>query len=116
VSRKLDTQMHGDILVATIRDRRLLDETNIQYWGKEMFDLIDHDHRKKIVLDCSRCDYMSSAALGKLITMDKKVAHENGRWVLCNIHPEIYKVLETIRLHKIFDIQPNLDAALQIFA
>ena len=69
---RLDLDDIGDVTVATFIDKKILDEANINEVGKQLFALIDEDGRRKIVLDFSVVEYLSSAALGKLITMDKK--------------------------------------------
>jgi len=75
--------------------------------------MVDADDRKKIVLDFSNVEYLSSAALGKLITLDKKVKSAKGKLRLCNIRPDIYEVFAITRLNKLFDIRETQDQALQ---
>jgi len=65
--------------LATLRSsvlpiKKILDEQNIQIIGEQLFSLIDELGRKKILLNFGNVEYMSSAALGKLITLNKKVA------------------------------------------
>jgi anti-sigma B factor antagonist len=52
---------------------KILDEQNIQLIGEQLFALVDNDKKKKIVLDFSNVDYLSSAALGKIIALNNKV-------------------------------------------
>ena len=99
--------------VAKFVDKKILDETNIQNIGNQLFALVDEDGRKKIVLDFSIVEYLSSAALGKLITMDKKVKAAKAKLRLCCIRPEIYEVFEITRLNKIFDIKATQEEALE---
>ena len=111
--RRLDIEEVGGVTVAQFVDKKILDETNIQNIGNQLFALVDEDGRKKIVLDFSTVEYLSSAALGKLITMDKKVKAAKAKLRLCCIRPEIYEVFEITRLNKIFDIKPTRDDALE---
>lgn len=113
--RRLDIEDVGDVTVARFIDKKILDETNIQIIGNQLFGLVDEDGRKKIVLDFSNVEYLSSAALGKLITMEKKVKASGGKLRLCNIRPEIYEVFEITRLNRVFDIRDNQEAALASF-
>lgn len=110
--RRLDIEEIGGVTVAKFVDKKILDETNIQNIGNQLFALVDEDGRKKIVLDFSIVEYLSSAALGKLITMDKKVKAAKARLRLCCIRPEIYEVFEITRLNKIFDIKSTQEDAL----
>ncbi|MFN0054973.1 MAG: STAS domain-containing protein, partial [Planctomycetales bacterium] len=68
-NRRLDLEEVGDVTIARFTDKKILDESNIQIIGNQLFSLVDEDHRKKIVLDFTNVEYLSSAALGKLITM-----------------------------------------------
>jgi anti-sigma B factor antagonist len=109
--RRLDIEEVGDVTVARFIDKKILDENNIQIIGNQLFGLVEEDGRKKIVLDFTNVEYLSSAALGKLITMDKKVKAANGKLRLCNIHKDIYEVFAITRLNKVFDIRNTQDEA-----
>ncbi len=112
-TRRLDLEEIGDVTVAKFIDKKILDEGNIQIIGNQLFALLEEDGRPKIVLDFSNVEYLSSAALGKLITMDKKVKAAKGKLRLCNIRPDIYEVFAITKLNKLFDMKDNLEAALQ---
>jgi len=113
--RRLDIEQIGDVTVAKFVDKKILDENNIQVIGNQLFGLVEEDGRKKIVLDFSNVEYLSSAALGKLITMDKKVKSAGGKLRLCTIRPDIYEVFAITRLNKLFDIRDDQQAALSGF-
>ena len=114
-NRRLDIEEVGDVTVAKFIDKKILDEGNIQIIGNHLFALVEEDLRQKIVLDFSNVEYLSSAALGKLITMDKKVKGHKGKLRLCNIRPDIYEVFAITKLNKLFDMKDTLEAALQGF-
>ena len=109
--RRLDIEEVGDVTVARCIDKKILDENNIQIIGNQLFGLVEEDGRKKIVLDFTNVEYLSSAALGKLITMDKKVKAASGKLRLCNIRKDIYEVFAITRLNKVFDIRNTQDEA-----
>lgn len=113
--RRLDIEEIGNVTIAKFVDKKILDEMNIQIIGNQLFGLVDEDGRKKIILDFSNVEYLSSAALGKLITMDKKVKAAKGKLRLCCIRPEIKEVFEITRLDRIFDIRTTQEQALEGF-
>jgi anti-sigma B factor antagonist len=113
--RRLDIDEIGDVTVAKFIDKKILDESNIQVIGNQMFGLVDDDAREKIILDFSNVEYLSSAALGKLITMDKKVKKAKGKLRLCSIRPDIYEVFAITKLNKLFNIFENREQALEGF-
>lgn len=113
--RRLDIEEVGDATIARFIDKKILDETNIQIIGNQLFGLVEEDGRKKIILDFSNVEYLSSAALGKLITMDQKVRAAQGKLRLCCICPEIYEVFTITRLNKLFSIHDTQEQALDGF-
>lgn len=113
--RRLDIETIGDITIARFVDKKILDENNIQIIGNQLFGLVEEDDRKRIILDFSNVEYLSSAALGKLIMMDKKVKAVGGKLRLCSIRPDIYEVFAITKLNKLFDMKDDQDAAMEDF-
>ena len=113
--RRLEAEEIGDVTVVSFMDRKILDEQNIQVIGEQLFSLVDESGRKKLLLNFGNVEYMSSAALGKLITLNKKVQAAGGRLVLCNIDPQIREVFEITKLDKLFFICPDEQTGLQQF-
>src|SRR6202035_5986825 len=103
--RRLEVEDYGEITVVNFIDRKILDEQNIQKIGEDLFSLVDELGRRKILLNFGNVEYLSSAALGKFITLNKKVNAAGGRLILCNIDPQIYEVFEITKLNKLFNIQ-----------
>src|SRR5438445_12410142 len=87
--RRLEVEDIGDVTVVNFTDKKILDEQNIQIIGEQLFSLVDEVGRRKILLNFGNVEYLSSAALGKLITLNKKLHAAGGRLVLCNNHPPI---------------------------
>ncbi len=114
-TRRIDIDEIGDVTIATFIDKKILDESNIQVIGNQLFGLVDQDARQKIILDFTNVEYLSSAALGKLITMDKKVKGARGKLRLCSIRPEIYEVFAITKLNKLFNIYEDQEKALEGF-
>jgi len=113
--RRLEVEDYGDITVVNFIDRKILDEQNIQKIGEDLFSLVDELGRKKILLNFSNVEYLSSAALGKFITLNKKVQASQGKLIMCNISDDIYEVFEITKLNKLFNIQKEEQTALQAF-
>lgn len=111
--RRLEVEDIGDVTVVNFIDRKILDEQNIAKIGEDLFSLVDELGRKKIILNFGNVEYLSSAALGKFITLNKKVAGAQGKLILCNIDPQIYEVFEITKLNKLFIIHKTEQEALQ---
>src|SRR4029077_18643841 len=114
-NRRLDIEEVNGVTIARFTDKKILDESNIQIIGNQLFNLVDEDHRQKIILDFTNVEYLSSAALGKLITMDKKVKAAGGKLRLCAIRSDIKEVFKITRLDKLFQIIDSRDKAVEGF-
>ena len=105
----------GDVTVVKFVDKKILDEANIQALGQELFALVELDNRRSIVLNFTDVEFLSSAALGKLITLDRKVKAAKGRLKLSDIRPEILEVFQITKLNKVFDIRKDEAEAISAF-
>jgi anti-sigma B factor antagonist len=114
-TQRIDVTKSGDVSVVKFRDRKILDEVAIQELGSELFALVEVDNRKTILLDFEGVEFLSSAALGKLITFDRKVKTSKGRLKMCGIAPGILEVFQVTKLNKVFDIRPDAGEALAAF-
>ena len=113
--RRLELEDVGDVTVAKFIDKKILDESNIQVIGNQMFSLVEDDGRRKVLLDFSNVEYLSSAALGKLIVMDKKLKAAQGQLLMCAVRGEILEVFKITKLVKLFTIYDSREQALEGF-
>jgi len=113
--RRLEVTDVGDVAVVNFNDRKILDEAFIQELGQELFALVEKDKRPKLLLNFANVEFLSSAALGKLITLNKKRKAEGVELKLSNIRPEIYEVFAITKLNKLFDIVEDEADALAAF-
>ena len=67
---------------------------------------------ERIVIDLSRATYIDSASLAALILAMQKVEAYGGKFFLTGIHETMRSIFETSRLDQIFQILPDVDAAL----
>jgi anti-sigma B factor antagonist len=102
----------GDVTLVRFVDRKIIDAANIQELGDELFALVEKDGIKLLVLNFSNVEFLSSAALNKLIILEKKVKAHSGKMRLCNLRPEIYEVFAITRLNQLFDIKGTEGEAL----
>jgi len=114
--RRLEVSEVGDVTVVRFVDRKILDVTNIHELGRELFQLVEEQNKKKLLLNFSAVEFLSSETLGELIKLEKKVKQHSGKLILSNIKPEIYEVFAITRLNKLFDIRDDEAQAMAAFA
>jgi anti-sigma B factor antagonist len=113
--RHIDLTQVGDVTVVRFRDRKIIEDINIQELGAELVALVEADGRDKLLLNFASVDFLSSAALGKLITLDKKMKAHGGVLKLTDIRKEIYEVFAITKLNRLFDIRKDEADALAAF-
>ena len=113
--RRLDVSDRGGVTIIRFRDHKIVEDISIQELGQEMFHLIEVEKRGKLLLNFSSVNFLSSAALGKLISLEKKVKTHGGVLKLSNIRPEIYEVFAITKLNRLFDIKEDEADALAAF-
>lgn len=115
VNRRINTSEDRGVTIVNFVDRKILEAASIQELGDELFALVEKDGHTKVILDFKQVEFLSSAALNKLIILDKKMKASGGRLILCNLRSEIHEVFVITRLNQLFDIKETCDDALDAF-
>ena len=114
--QRLRLSQNKDITVVHFVDNKILDEANIQQMGEELFALVEKENHPKLLLNFVDVEFLSSAALGKLISLKKKTALAGRDIKLCGIRPEIYEVFKITNLDQVFDIRDDEETAIKAFS
>ena len=105
----------GMISVVRFVDKKIVDSANIEQLGDELNDLVLQGKREDILLNFEGVEFMSSAALNKLISLNTKVKAVQGKLKLCNLKPDIREVFSITKLDRVFDIRESEDDAISAF-
>ena len=65
----------------------------------------------KLIIDCSRLDYISSTGLGTLLVLQRRMKQAGGDVKLCSVKGLVVQALQIIRLDRLFGIYPDLGQA-----
>jgi len=101
----------NDVGVITFTTTRILDQSNVMQLGDEFEEILAKHKLKKLVLNFQNVSYMSSAVMGKLVSLHKKVQAQDGDMRLCGIDKSIYEIFKIMRFDKLFKISENEDKA-----
>jgi anti-sigma B factor antagonist len=102
--------------IVTFADEKILEEKDVKQLEQSLASLIEQADGIVLVLDFSNVRFMSSAVLGLLIKVSKRVYEREGKLALCAIGPKIYEIFKITRLTKIFDIYKDADTAVKRLA
>ena len=111
----LMTQSNGDVTVVYFTDSKILDEHKINQLNEELTGVAQRNAGGKLLLNFSDVHFMSSAVLGKLVSLNRKCKADQTTLKMCNIAPDIMKVFEITRLNKVIDIHETEEKALSAF-
>ncbi len=103
------------VSVVEFADRKILEELSIQEIGEELDRLVESEPGIKLLLNFQNVDHLSSAALGMLITLNKKIKERSGALKLSDINRQIFEVFKITRLNRVFDIHDSANEALSVF-
>lgn len=110
-SRFLKLHTLGDVQVARVRVARLTEDVNLEQFGHELFALVEQAGCRKLVVDLTEVTAITSAGLGKMIALHRKVHRLQGGVVFCHVQPAVDEVLETSRLSTYLAIAPDVPRA-----
>ncbi len=108
----LAIEEYGDIVVAAFTVSQLSDDQNIDQLGHELFALVDQYGCRRFVLSLAKVEYITSAVLGKIITLHRKLHRYKGSLVLCGVSEPVNSVFMIANLIDYFDIAEDVEDAI----
>ena len=111
VKPKISVEYAENATVVTLIDERILEEDDIRALREAIMSIVDQAGRLRLILDFRNVRFLSSAVLGLLIRISKKIYESVGELKLCNIDRKLQEVFKITRLTKIFDIHRDLESA-----
>ncbi len=113
IKPRISVEYAENATIVVLTEKKILEEKDIQALQESILSVIEQAERINLILDFSNVQSLSSAVLGLLIRISKKVYERDGQLRLCNIDPRIYEIFRITRLTKIFDIYKDREAALE---
>jgi anti-anti-sigma factor len=101
---KIHVENGTDVTIVTFEEENILEDQQIRKLERALMPLIRDNQQKRLVLNFAKVKFMSSAFLGLLVKIHKRVIEADGHLQLYNLDPKIQKVFEITQLVKIFDI------------
>ena len=94
--------------VVEFRTSSLMDSLMLQDISEHLYKLVDEEDRRSIVLDFEKVQYLSSQAIGIVLSMHKKLSQlRNSRLILCGVGPKLMELMKITRLDKVLTIKPS---------
>jgi anti-sigma B factor antagonist len=114
IKPRISVEYAENATIVTFTDEKILEEKDVQALQESIMSVIESASGGiNLILDFRNVRFLSSAVLGLLIRISKKVYEHDGQLKLCSINPKIYKVFKITRLTKIFDIYQDIESAIE---
>ena len=112
IKPRIGVEYAGDATIVTFTDERILEEKDIKALQESIMSVIESATGGiNLILDFGNVRFLSSAVLGLLIRISKRIYERDGSLRLCNINPKIYEIFKITRLTKTFDIYKDVESA-----
>jgi anti-sigma B factor antagonist len=109
-------EKRGGASLVRLVDDKIMDAKRIQQLNDELTAIAEQSQAGGLVLDLENVRFLSSAAINKLIVLDKRVKSSGGEIRLVNLRPEVRDVFAITNLDRVFKIFDDPTEALQSLA
>ncbi len=100
----IKTEYGIDMTFVTFEDENILEEEQIRELQKSLEPVIEKNKDSQLVLNFANVKFMTSAMLGLLVRIHKRVGERGGELELRNLDGNLRKLFEITQLTKIFNI------------
>ena len=98
----------GKHTVIEFQTPSLMNPQDLERVGLQLFRMVDEEKRDRLVLDFGKVKYLSSQAIGIILTLNKKLSGGSAgsdNLVLCGVGPQLMQLLKITRLDRILTIK-----------
>lgn len=78
---------------------------------REVRAYLDSSDKNRLIVDFEPVEYISSAALGAMVTLNTELAKRGGRLVMINLSDDAMQVIKLTRLDKLIPVEKGIDQA-----
>lgn len=105
-----------EVSVVKFKDHKVMDPSRIEQMGKELLTLVDDDEDSgNVLVNFENVSFFSSAAINKLIVLEKRVRARGGQIRLSNLRPEVRDLFSYANLDSMFQIKDKQTDAIESF-
>lgn len=103
------------VTVVGFQDNAILDTLTIQRLGHELYTLAEEPRSQQLLIDFHNIRFLSSQALGVLLTLRRKADKSGVEVVFARLRPELVRVFQITNLDKMFRFFDSHEEALAHF-
>ena len=111
IKPRISVEYASKAVIVGFTDEKILEDKDINALQESIMSVIEQSPKINLILDFRNVKFLSSAVLGLLIRISKRIYEIEGHLRLCNINPKIYEIFKITRLTKTFDIYKDIESA-----
>ena len=105
-----------EISIVRFKDEKVMDPSRIEKLGEELMSLAGDEDPRNLLINFEDVRFFSSAAINKLIVLEKRMRAGGGEMKLSNLRPEVRDLFSFTNLDGLFDIRDEQSEAINSFA
>lgn len=112
----LNVETVGDVTVIGFTADGLSQAAGVEQTARELYAVVEQSGAKKFLVDFANVNFLSSQALGMMLTLRLKAAKIGAALVLTNVRARFGEILSLTNLDKLFTMFDTRQAALDHLA
>ncbi|USN99074.1 MAG: STAS domain-containing protein [Phycisphaeraceae bacterium] len=113
-SHHLAADRGGGVLLVTVLCESVTDrEAGIVF--EETNQHLDNSC-KGLIVDLSQVGVLTSAGIGTLVRLHKRLGERQGRFAVCSLSDDLSELFRLTRMDRLFTLAPDRDAAMRVVA
>jgi len=109
---RLSVQKMGDVTIVEFMERLIWEMIQVEQIGEELTALAQAKDCRRMILDFTRVEMISSSTLGVLISLKRRLDDVQGRLVIAGLREELMRIFKITRLEREFEFCADRAAAL----
>jgi anti-anti-sigma factor len=112
----LEVEQIGDRTVGRFTRRTILEPLAVAGVGQRLRELVRDGNCRKLVLNFSRVESLTSAMLGEFVLLFKDIDAAGGRMAFCNVDPFLGQIFQLCQMPQQIPVYADEPAALAALA
>ena len=105
----------GDVTVVGFTGPNIFHTSDVEELNRALTDLVETQHRSRLLLNLEGVQYLSSSMLVNLINLSRRIEKERGTLKLCGLSAVLRDTFRVSKLDRYFEIFPGESEALARF-
>ena len=106
------TSEENGVTIVEFADETRLDGLAVDQIRDQLTALVEEGGPSRILMDCAALEFLSSQALGLLVTLRIKAARSETRVVLANVPEILMDIVTLTQVDRLYEILPTREEAM----